>query len=173
MTGYADERADIEGRWSSLWVTGSPASARTPTRYETVPFEPPTASAWAAIHILAGEADQSSLGDPGNNWFRHAGVVMVQLFVPSAPTLAFADWFLASGQWDDGGVWLDDVPWPYGPLSATRYADILADQAAAIFRAARVGNLLFGAPYISGRTEAGAPWYQVTVAVPFSRDDPF
>lgn len=145
MSGYEAERAAIEARWATLWVEGSPAAARTPTRYETVPFTPPVSDPWAALYIVNGEADQVSMGDPGNNVFRHAGTVMVQIFAPLAPQA--------------GSV-------------ATRRAEALADHAAAIFRAQRVDGLLFGAPYVSGRSEDD-PWFHVTVTIPFTRDAAF
>lgn len=82
--GYASERVAIEGRWNTEWVTGLPASARTQTAYENVPFEPPESDAWVRLTILNGEGKQISAGDPGNNTHRYVGVISIQIFTPAA-----------------------------------------------------------------------------------------
>lgn len=138
---YVDERASIEGRWRAQWVTGSPSSARTPTRYETqTGFTPPTSDPWVSLFINPGSAEQASIGAPGSNAWRHAGAVMIQIRVPLA-----------------------------GSPLATRRAEVLADHAMGIFRGASFDGIRCMAPYISGR-QTDDPWYQVTVAVPFTRD---
>lgn len=79
---YADERAAIEGRWATQWVTGSPSAARTPTAYENVPLDPPADSPWVRLTVLNGEGQQISAGDPGSNTHRYAGVISIQIFTP-------------------------------------------------------------------------------------------
>lgn len=140
---YEAEAAAIQGLWFSEWGDGSPLVPRTPTQVPTVPFDPPINGAWVSLNILNGEAQQASTGDPGNNFYRHAGVVALQIFAP-----------------------LDGTP------SADRRARKLADEAMAIFRAREVGGLRFNAPWISGN-RIDAPWFQLNVNVPFSRDDVF
>lgn len=80
---YESERAAIEGRWDTEWVSGSPSSARTPTAYENVPYEPTLGTSWVRLSILNGEALQISTGDPGNNQHRHVGVIAIQIFTPA------------------------------------------------------------------------------------------
>jgi hypothetical protein len=137
---YEQERASIEIRFAAQWVAGSPAAPRTPIAYETAPFTPPANAPWVRLTIRSGEAQQASIGDPGANAFRHAGAIMVQIFVPKA-----------------------------GSPVASRRAAALADHTTAIFRAATFDGIACRAPYASGGTDDD-PWYMVTVTVPFSRD---
>ena len=143
MSGYAVERASIETRFATMWVTGSPSVARTPISYETAPFTAPTNAPWVRLNIRTGEAQQASIGDPGNNWFRHAGAIIVQIFVPKA-----------------------------GIPSAMRRALVLADHAAAIFRGQSFDGIMCRAPYASDGTDDD-PWFMLTVTIPYTRDDPF
>ena len=80
---YSAERASIEQRWATQWVTGSPSAARTPTAYENVPYEPIEGTSWVRITILNGEGRQLSMGDVGNNTHRYAGVIALQIFTPA------------------------------------------------------------------------------------------
>ena len=74
--GYASERAAIEGRWAAAW------NGRTPTAYEGHAFTHPTETAWARLTIRNGEARQASIGSPGSNVHRHAGVIFIEIFTP-------------------------------------------------------------------------------------------
>lgn len=80
---YAAERASIETRWNTLWVTGSPSAARTPTSYEDVPHEPVEGTPWVRLTILNGEGRQLSSGDPLNNMHRYVGIISLQIFTPA------------------------------------------------------------------------------------------
>lgn len=147
---YAAERAAIESRWASMWVTGSPATPRTPTRYETVPgFDPPPTEPWVSLFILSGEARQASVGSPGDNFFRTASNITVQIFVPVL---------------DAQGV-------PISPAAARR-ADDLADHAAAIFRGATFSGIRCRAPW-KGPYSEDPPWLMAVVNVPIDRDSIF
>lgn len=75
---YASERAAIEGRFKTMWVTGSPSAARTPVGYGSHPFTPVNNS--VRITIRNGGAEQMSFGDPGNNIARHVGVIFVEVY---------------------------------------------------------------------------------------------
>jgi len=144
--GYSSERGAIETRWASLWVDGSPADPRTPTRYESLPgFNPPSDAPWAALFILGGEARQASLGAPGDNFWRTASAISIQLYVP----LAIQDGLVAS-----------------------RRLDALADHAAAIFRGQTFAGIRCGAPW-KGPNTNDDPWLMATVSVPISRDSVF
>lgn len=78
------ERAVIEKRWQAGWVADNSSNAMTPSQFEGVPFTQPADIAWARLTVRHGEAFQASAGDPGNNVFRHPGVVMIQLFAPTS-----------------------------------------------------------------------------------------
>jgi hypothetical protein len=69
---FADTRRAFEARLSANWST-------TPIKYEGVPFAE-TASAYIALNILDGEANQVSLGNAPRH--RHAGVCIIQIFTP-------------------------------------------------------------------------------------------
>lgn len=76
------ERSAIEARWKTLWVTGSPSAARTETGYSGHGFEPARGTNSVRLTIRSGAAEQMSMGDPGNNVVRHAGVIFIEIFVP-------------------------------------------------------------------------------------------
>lgn len=75
---YASERAAIEGRFQTLWVTGSPSSARTPVGYDGHPFTPTNGS--VRLTIRNGGAEQMSFGAPGTNIARHVGVIFLEFY---------------------------------------------------------------------------------------------
>lgn len=139
---YASERAAIETRWFTQWVSnGSP---RTPTRVESLPgFVPPSGAPWAALYILGGESQQASVGAPGSNFWRTASSIVVQLYTPMVDT---------SG------------------IVAARRLDALADAAIPIFRGVTLDNLRFGAPW-RGPSQSDDPWLMCTVTTPIWRDD--
>lgn len=89
------ERQNIEEYFQDNWVTGSPASPRTPVEYEDVKIEPPANTLWLQFNILNGQGAQMSVGTPGSNIVRNSGVLAIRVNVPSmqgsAPFRAVAD----------------------------------------------------------------------------------
>lgn len=79
---FASERSAIETRFHTEWLTGSPAALRTPVGFDGHAFEPPTDEASVRLTILNGQGFNQSMGDPGSNIVRYAGVVMIQVFTP-------------------------------------------------------------------------------------------
>lgn len=90
---FASERAAIEGRFKTLWVTGSPSAARTPIGYDGHPFTPTINS--IRLTIRNGGAEQMSMGDPGNNIARNVGVIFLEIYTEggkgSATSRAYED----------------------------------------------------------------------------------
>jgi len=72
---YADARDAICGRFDAHWA------GRTPVTWPNHGFAVPSATPWVRLTIVDGEARQASMGNPGANLHRHAGVIMVQVFV--------------------------------------------------------------------------------------------
>ena len=79
---FDSERATIESRFASQWVTGSPASARTAVGYDGQAFTPPTGESSVRLSIRSGDAVNQSMGSPGSNVIRQTGVVFVEVFTP-------------------------------------------------------------------------------------------
>lgn len=69
-------RAAIEGRFASHWVNG--AQPRTPIGWDGHTFTPVKNS--VRLTILDGEGRNASVGSPGTNLVRHAGVVAIQVY---------------------------------------------------------------------------------------------
>lgn len=69
---FSAERADIEAHFITGW------GARTPVGYDGHTFTPAAGS--VRLTILNGEGRQASIGAPGSNIARYAGVVAIQVF---------------------------------------------------------------------------------------------
>lgn len=69
---YASERSAIEGLFATAWGT------RTPIGFDGHSFTPVKNS--VRLTILNGEGRQASIGVPGSNVARYAGVVAIQIF---------------------------------------------------------------------------------------------
>lgn len=69
---YSAARADIEGHFATNWGT------RTPVGFDGHNFTPAKNS--VRLTILDGEGRQASIGAPGSNVARYAGVVALQVF---------------------------------------------------------------------------------------------
>ena len=75
---FAALRQTIETRLSQQWVTGSPSVPRTPIGFDGQTFTPVKNS--IRLTILDGEGRNASIGAPGSNLVRHAGVIAIQVF---------------------------------------------------------------------------------------------
>lgn len=106
---FAGLRATIEGRFFAEWQTGSPAAPRTPVGWDGQEFAPPIGEASVRLSILQGDSINASMGDPGSNVVRYAGVVMIQIFTPggqgSGAARALADHIRPIfTNWSDSGL---------------------------------------------------------------------
>lgn len=77
MSGYADEAATIRQRFYVEWAN------RTAIAQENATFEPAADTAWVRLTIRNAEAEQTEIGRTGSRTFRHPGVVICQVFVPT------------------------------------------------------------------------------------------
>lgn len=78
--GYQSERQIIETRFQTLWVDGS-GEPLTPVAYDkqvSDDFELAD-KPWVRLRIMSGVGQQITIGAPGNNGKRHAGVLAVQI----------------------------------------------------------------------------------------------
>ena len=73
MTGYKQEKIDIEQLFSAAW------GATTPIAYENVPFDANAATEFVQLEILNGEAQQASLHSL-NQVHRFSGVVQLRFY---------------------------------------------------------------------------------------------
>lgn len=69
-----DEREAIGALFKATWPTN------TPVAWPNRKFTPPNGN-WVRLTVLAGDSFQLTIGS-GLNWFRHAGIVVVQCFTP-------------------------------------------------------------------------------------------
>ena len=81
---FAAERAAIETRFAQQWMDGG--APRTPIGWDGQPFDPPESGPSVRLTIVNGQGLNKSMGTPGTNIVRHSGVVMIQIFSPSAGT---------------------------------------------------------------------------------------
>ena len=79
---FDSERSAIEARFLAQWVTGSPASPRTAIGMPGHTFTPPVGQSSVRLSILNGQGLNMSMGDPGANLVRYAGVLMINIFTP-------------------------------------------------------------------------------------------
>lgn len=77
---YASEREALQGHFKTQWAAS--AYAAYSVGYDKHSFEFVKDSISVRLSITDGEAQQKSMGDPGNNLVRHVGVLMTQIAVP-------------------------------------------------------------------------------------------
>ena len=73
---YETERQLIETAFQTGWA------ARTPVQYGDVTIDAPDGNDWVRVSIINGQNQLASVGSPGSNIIRHAGVVAVQVHCP-------------------------------------------------------------------------------------------
>ena len=78
-----ESREAIETRFRDCWMLDDPNTLKTPVGWDGQPFEPPTDANSVRLSILDGSGTNASMGSPGSNLVRYAGVVHLQLFVPA------------------------------------------------------------------------------------------
>lgn len=137
MTYEAQDNA-LRARFEAQWD-----HANYPIAWPNVEFTPPASTAWVRFAPADAGAEIASFGDPGNNVYRHSGLLTVMIFSPlnqgDGPALALADTAAAIFR-----GWTD----------------------------AAVGLRVRQAPFIR-RIGAEKSWYHVNVLIPFERDSHF
>lgn len=108
MTYEAQHNA-IRTRFNTQWAS------TTPIKWANVPFDPPNDDAWVELSVGDAGAIQASMGDPGNNTYRHTGAVTVMIFTPSGQgdkeALELADQAAAVFRaWQSGGILFRPAP---------------------------------------------------------------
>ena len=73
---YEVERADIEGRFATLW------GSTTPVAYSNVAFTPPADAEWVRLNILDNTTDEIGIGQPNAQLHRFQGLIVVGIFTP-------------------------------------------------------------------------------------------
>lgn len=139
MSYEAQDNA-IRTRFSTQWALGS----NHPVAYPNAELaNKPADDVWLRFSVQDGGAAQISMGDPGNNFHRHTGIVTVMIFTPlnqgDAEALQVADEVAAIFRgWQD---------------PTTR--------------------VFFRTPPFVRRIGEDGKWYHVNVLCPFERDTLF
>ena len=137
---YAQELADIEGRFLANWTT-------TPVAVdEGVIIDPvskaivaqPDAAAWVRITVRGAQEQQASLGGAATTQYRNSGVIMISIFTPTR--------------------------------SGHAAGRALADTAGAIFRGQQFGGITCRAASINELGKIDGGWFQTNVDLAFFRD---
>lgn len=74
------ERQALEGRFQTLWAASAYSSLKVGYSGHDFKFVKDTSS--VRIRIADGEAEQKTMGDPGNNLVRNVGVLFAQIATP-------------------------------------------------------------------------------------------
>ena len=136
---YETQDNAIRTRFDGLWTGGS----NHPVAYPNAEFVKPTNSPWLQFVMQDAGANQVSMGDPGNNFHRHTGLLTVMIFTPlnqgDAEALQIAD--------EVGAIfrgWQDPTT-----------------------------KVFFRLPPFVRRIGAESKWYHVNLLCPFERDSLF
>jgi hypothetical protein len=68
----AQIRKHFDTQWSGL----------TAIAWPDLPFDKPDDETWVRFDARENDGFQNTIGDPGNNAFRHTGIVTIQVFQP-------------------------------------------------------------------------------------------
>ena len=77
---YETAREALEGRFETLWEASAYAAFKVGYSEHTFSFVPNTTS--VRLKIADGEAQQKTMGDPGNNLVRYVGMLFIQIAMP-------------------------------------------------------------------------------------------
>ena len=85
-TTYKAEYNTLASIFNTGWVT-DPAGEEdpapfSPVQYENLAYTPVTGTKWVRFTVVSGEANQASIGAPGQNYYRYTGTVQIQCFAP-------------------------------------------------------------------------------------------
>lgn len=136
---YETEAAAVRTRLNANW-------SATPIAWPNMAFTPPAGAAWIRPTILPADARQVTMGTPGTRTYRHAGLLIIQVFIPK-------------GTGDDEALELADS-------LCTLFRGVAEG-------GVRYGSERGEAPRVAVVGDDGKGWYQVNVHVPFMRDELF
>jgi len=100
---YASQNSAIRSRFNTLW------GSTTPVSYPNDEYKPVVGTSWVKLTIAGAEAYPASFGDPGNNVFRHPGMIIISIYCPTDEgdklALELADQACAVFRnWQSGGI---------------------------------------------------------------------
>ena len=93
-SSIAAARDDILTLFKTAWDAQTPPVP--PAIYDNVAAEHPSnAAAWVRVSVKHNQGAQATIGgSPGNKRFRHYGLVVVEVFVPTGQGLTAADGYV-------------------------------------------------------------------------------
>lgn len=136
-TGYENQDNLLRQRFADQWGT------TTPIAWPNVDFTPTPGQSFVRFWVTDAGASQVSMGDPGNNIYRHSGTLYIMIFTPA-------------GQGDEEALKLAD-----------QAAAIFRG-----WQPQGTGLRFLHAPYVR-RAGLEQTWYHLNVLVPFQRDEHF
>lgn len=72
--------AEIRKFFSAAWITAFAAPNTPLVAWPDTEFTIPETNTWIRFNCQENDGRQVSMGDPGNNRFRHYGIVTIQIF---------------------------------------------------------------------------------------------
>lgn len=80
---FDQAESDIRKFFDAAWTAAFPNPATPPTiAWPDIEFTIPESQTWVRFNCQENDGRQVSMGDPGNNRFRHFGLVTIQVFQP-------------------------------------------------------------------------------------------
>lgn len=73
---FSEAEATIRKFFNTGW------GSTTKISWPDMPFDPPDRQTWVRFNCAETLAQQASMGDIGNNRFRHYGIITIQIFQP-------------------------------------------------------------------------------------------
>ena len=73
---FIQAEAEIRKFFSDAW------NAETDIAWPDLKFDIPNNQSWVRFNCQENDGEQVSIGNPGNNRFRHYGIVTIQVFQP-------------------------------------------------------------------------------------------
>lgn len=107
---FSQAEAAIRKHFDTVWTAAFPAPDTPEIAWPDKDFTIPTNETWVRFNCQENDGGQVSIGDPGNNRFRHFGIVTIQVFQPwgqgsvDARTKATAALGAFQGEQTTGGV---------------------------------------------------------------------
>ena len=101
-SSYKQQLSAVAQAFNDAWQEGSPLEYITPIAWPNMSFAPPTnasgeRTSYVVFNITSGQAQQISIGKPGNNIFRHPELLTLKIYTPQNqgenPSLELADTF--------------------------------------------------------------------------------
>ena len=81
LDGFGAEGDHLRNRFNTLWVSGSPSTARTEIAWGNVNFTPPESASWVRFTVSHSGASLASVGT--SPLHRYDGNVLIEVFAPA------------------------------------------------------------------------------------------